>query len=166
MKHPFITLALIAIAIALAACGTPQKAVQRETQSRSVEVRYEKVFVRDTAYIEIPAQTAERTAADSASHLENDYAISDARINDDGTLFHDLKTKPQKKPVPTEKQIERKDSLVYVNKEVEVPVTVEKELTPWQRFRLRWFVPLAAAALALAALAFRKPIRGMMRRLV
>lgn len=119
-----------------------------KTDSVRVETRYVKYTEKDTVYLEIPAQTAERTTEDSTSHLENDYAVSDARINADGTLYHDLRTKPQKKPVPTEKQVERKDSIVYRNKEVEVPVYIEKDLGWWEKVCIRWF-PYSIVAVAL-----------------
>lgn len=108
----------------------------------------------------------DRTTRDSSSHLENDYAVSDARVNADGTLYHDLRTKPQRKPVPVKTPEVRRDSIVYVDKQVEVPVTVEKDLTAWQQFRLRWFGVMAALAVALAAWTFRKPLLNLIRRFI
>ena len=90
---------------------------------------------------QIPAQTSERETADSTSHLENDYATSDALINPDGTLYHDLKTKPQKKPVKFEKPVERKDSTIYKTKtvtETEI-VKVPRDLTWWQKTQIYGF---------------------------
>lgn len=75
---------------------------------RTVEVRSDSVrtitrteikMIRDTTYLDIPLQESETTTKDSLSHLENEYAISDAAILPDGSLFHKLGTKPQKKPV-------------------------------------------------------------------
>lgn len=166
MKHLFIILTLTAFSFALTACSTAQKVIQQETQNKSVETRYEKIYINDTVYIEIPAQTAERTTSDSISHLENDYATSDARINADGTLYHDLKTKPQEKPVPIKIPKERKDSIVYIDKQVKVPVMVEKDLTAWQEFRLKWFNALVAVLLALLILTFRTPLKNLIRRFI
>lgn len=106
------------------------------SDSVRVETRYVRWTERDTVYIEIPAQTAERTTRDSVSHLENDYAVSDARINADGTLYHDLKTKAQTRPVETARQVERRDSIVYRDREVEVPVYIERELSEWQKIKM------------------------------
>lgn len=166
MKNLILTLAVFCL---LCACGTQRKlptTTIQETTNSNVEVKYEKVFVHDTTYIEIPAQTAERTTPDSTSHLENDFAVSDARINADGTLFHDLKTKPQKKPVPVEKEIERRDSVAYADRYVEVPVPVERSLNRWERTCINWF-PYSVAALLLALVyIFRKPIRSLIRRFI
>lgn len=126
--------------------------------STRVEVRTETVYVPDTILVEIPAQKAERTTADSTSHLENDYAVSDAAIMPDGSLFHALETKPQQKPVEYQKPIERKDSIVYREKEVPVPYPVteyvEKKLSWWQQTEIYGFYAL----LLLLLVMLRKPI--------
>lgn len=73
------------------------------------------------------------------SHLETSYAVSDARITPDGSLFHSLANKPQKRPVPTEKEIIYRDSIVSrdrVNREV---VEVERKLTWWQQTQMKGF---------------------------
>ena len=117
----------------------------------------------DTVFVEIPAQTAERTTVDSVSHLENEYAMSDAKINNDGTLYHDLRTKPQQKPVPIEKPVEHKDSIIYRDKVIEKVVPVEKELTKWQKTQMRgfWIV-----SVILFVVVFRKPLLNLIRRFI
>ena len=138
----------------------------KEKDSVRVEVRTSTIYVTDTLLIEIPPQTAERTTADSASHLENDYAISDARINADGTLFHTLATKPQKKPVEVKKKEQRTDSIAYIERRVEVPVPVERSQTPWERTCINWF-PYSLVALVLSSgVVLRKPIRSLIRRFI
>lgn len=161
-------LAILAVmaAVLMPSCRASKSVTTHETRHRDIEVRYEKSYVTDTVFVEIPAQTSERTTRDSSSHLENDYAVSDARINGDGTLYHDLRTKPQRKPVPVRVPVVRKDSIVYVDKQVEVPVMVEKDLTAWQQFRLKWFGALAALAAALAVWTFRKPLLNLIRRFI
>ncbi|WP_455670213.1 hypothetical protein [Phocaeicola faecalis] len=162
-------LLFIALSCLLYACGTQRKiptTVVTEKENKNVEIRYEKIFVHDTAFIEIPAQTAERTTKDSNSFLENDFAESTARVNSDGTLYHDLNTKPQKKPVPTEHEYERRDSIVYVDKEVQVPVPVERELSWWEANCIKWF-PYSIIVILLEALViFKKPMRSLIRRFI
>lgn len=102
---------LLLIALLLTACGTPKKLTTTQQDSTRIEIRETVIYVPDTVFVEIPAQTAERTTQDSTSHLENDYALSDARINPDGSLYHDLKTKPQEKPVPIENLLKGKTAL-------------------------------------------------------
>ena len=148
--------AFLLVCMCLSSCKT-QKFVGGKDSTR-VEVRTETIYVPDTVFVEIPAQKAERTTADSTSHLENDYAQSDAAILPDGSLFHSLETKPQNKPVEFQKPIERKDSIVYREKEVPVPYPVteyvEKKLSWWQQTEIYGFYAL----LLLLLVMLRKPI--------
>ena len=142
---------LVSTLFIVSGCCTQRRAVEQNTtvikqkDSANTEIKVEKeiVYQTDTLYINIPPQTSERTTQDSTSHLENDYATSDARINQDGTLYHDLKTKPQKKPVEFQKPVERRDSIVYrervrtetVTETVEVP----RQLTWFQKTSIYGF---------------------------
>lgn len=157
----------ISILIAFGGCSSSKKAISIEKRdSVRTEIRYEKVFIKDTAYIEIPAQISERIIKDSVSFLENDYALSNARLNSDGTLFHDLRTKPQNKPVVVDTKIERRDSIIYKDREIEVPIPVERELGWWEKTSIRFF-PLSLSALFLICLyLFRKPILTLIRRFI
>ena len=86
-------------------------------------------MIRDTTYLDIPLQESETTTKDSISHLENEYAISDAAILPDGSLFHKLSTKPQEKPVifynPVKTESTRTEN---IKKESKIEYK-EKELT-------------------------------------
>lgn len=157
----------ISMLIAFGGCSSSKKAISIEKRdSVRTEIRYEKVFIKDTAYIEIPAQISERIIKDSVSFLENDYALSNARINSDGTLFHDLRTKPQNKPVIVDTKIERRDSIIYKDREIEVPIPVERELGWWEKTSIRFF-PYSLFALSLICLyLFRKPILTLIRRFI
>ena len=157
---------LSAFVLTMAACKTPRSIVVNQIDSTRTEIRYEKVYVRDTAYIEIPSQTSERVAKDSVSNLENDFATSQARINADGTLYHDLKTKPREIPVVTNNVIERRDSIIFKEKRVEVPVPVERKLGWWEHTAIRFF-PWSLVLLSCVLLyMFRKPIINLARRLI
>lgn len=150
-------------------CGTSRKlptAMVQQKDSTHTEVREKTVYLHDTVYFEIPAQTAERTTNDTTSFLENDYAESNARINPDGSLFHDLKTKPQDKPVPTGKEIVYRDSTVYKNNYVEVPVPVEKKLSWWEQTCIKWFPYSIGALLLSLVVIFRKPMLALIRRFI
>ena len=142
------TLLLILIALALSACSnTKNLPVKIETRDSIItKVVKETKYVKDTVYLEIPAQTAERTTQDSTSHLENDYATSDARINEDGTLYHDLKTKPQNTPVEVDIPVQTTDSttaeIKYIDREVKIEVPLE--LTWWQKTKMYGFWALLA----------------------
>lgn len=159
MKIPLLFIILL-----LTACGTPRKLTTTQQDSTRIEIRETVIYVPDTVFVEIPAQTAERTTQDSTSHLENDYALSDARINPDGSLYHDLKTKPQEKPVPIEKPVERKDSIIYRTQYIdrEVTVEVERELSWWEKTQIYGFWGLVVILL----IVYRKKIFALARRFI
>lgn len=93
----------------------------------------------DTLWLTPPAQTAERSTYDSISHLETDFAESNARINPDGSLLHTLANKTLPQPVAS--AVPR--DTIFVEKEsskpypVEKVVKVEKPLSWWQN-ALMW----------------------------
>lgn len=113
-----------------------------------IVVRNEIIYVKDTAYIEIPAQKAERITKDTISNLENDYAVSCAWVTSDGMLHHTLETKPQTKPYVFDKPIIRNDSTYKESSHSDntqtVTVEVERKLTWWQRTQIYGFWVLMA----------------------
>lgn len=170
MKKSLVTIITLSALVLLMGCCPCRKLTYSGSGTRLdstiIEYRERIVIVPDTVYLDIPRQTAERTITDSVSHLENDYALSDARINADGTLFHDLKTKPQKMPVVVETKIERRDSIIYKNREIEIPIPIERELGWWEKTSIRFF-PYSLFALFLICLyLFRKPILTLIRRFI
>lgn len=132
-------LTVILIVFTIVGCKSQKHAVVETKDSVRVETKIERFFIHDTVTIEIPAQRAERTTFDSVSHLENDYAISDVRINSDGSLSHTLNTKPQKMDIDIDTPVEVRDSIIYRSIEKKVPEYIEKELTWWQKVCIRWF---------------------------
>ena len=84
-------------------------------------------------------QKESTTVRDSMSHLENDYAISDARINPDGSLSHSLETKHRTDTLSREVGVQVRDSIVYREKVVPKIVPVEKGLSDWQKIQIRGF---------------------------
>lgn len=162
----FVIGVIVCALLSSCSCHKNMISEHKERDSVRVEVRTETVYVTDTTYIEIPAQTAERTTADSVSHLENDYATSDARINVDGTLTHTLATKPQSKPVEFQKPVEHRDSIVYRDKVVtktDVQIKeVERNLSWWEQTRIYGCYVLAI----LLVILYRKPIWKFVKKLV
>lgn len=153
----FVALLICAL---LGSCCPCKNLVAGETtvmqDSTNTEVKTETIYVTDTLIVEIPEQKAERTTNDSTSHLENDYAISDASINPDGSLHHTLETKPQKKPVEFQKPIEKKDSIVYRYKYRDKEVIKEKPLSRWEQMKVDYGgYALAIVSLIIGYGAFR-----------
>lgn len=175
-----LSAALVSMLFIVSGCCTQRRVVEQNTtviqqkDSANTEVRVEKVieYLTDTVYIKIPAQMAERTTQDSTSHLENDYATSDARINQDGTLYHDLKTKPQEIASEFQKPVERNDSVRTEYKTKTKYITlidkkeVERELTWWQHTCIKWFPWCLILLIIAIGYIFRKPILKITKRLL
>ena len=106
------------------------------TDSTKVEVRTETVIEKDTVFVELPRVVERVAVQDTTSHLENEFALSDARISG-GVLKHSLETKPVKMPAVVDKQIVYRDSVVFRDRVQTVTVEVEKKLTGWQQAKLR-----------------------------
>lgn len=143
MRKLVVSIIMLSALLLLVGCCPCRHLSSSDTKtgldSTNTEYRERVIFVPDTVFVEIPKQTAERTTADSTSHLENDYALSDARINTDGSLFHTLATKPQAKPVPTEQQIVYRDSVVYKNRIVtQTKTEVREKAVPWYMKLIFW----------------------------
>lgn len=161
MKLRQVILCGIVTVLAVACC--PCRHLMTSTQdSVRVETVVRTEYIPDTVFVEVPLEIERQTVRGTMSHLETSYAVSDARITPDGALFHSLANKPQKRPVPTEKEIIYRDSIVYrdrVNREV---VEVERKLTWWQQTQMKGFW----IALVVLVLVCRKNIVASVHRFI
>lgn len=136
------------------------------TTSTRDSVRVETIihteYISDTVFIEVPVERVRQIVRDTTSHLETSFAVSDARINPFGALFHSLENKPQNRPVPTEKEVIYRDSIIYRDRTNSEIIEVERKLTWWQQTKMRGFWILLAVVLLL----FRKNITTLARRLI
>ena len=130
MKY-YLPLLFLALA---SACSTVRPLPT--TDSTKVEVRTETVIEKDTVFVELPRVVERVAVQDTTSHLENEFALSDAHISG-GVLKHSLETKPVKMPAVVDKQIVYRDSIVFRDRVQTVTVEVEKKLTGWQQAKLR-----------------------------
>lgn len=123
----------------LVGCCAQQLATTDTQDNVRVEtvVRYERVL--DTVYIEVPVEIVRETVRDTTSHLETSFAMSDARINPDGSLFHSLENKAQSRPAEIEKEIVYRDSVVYCDRTETKVVEVPRDLTWWQQTKMKGF---------------------------
>ena len=158
MRYYYITILPLALCVS---CGPARHA--SVSDSTRVEVREATRYVKDTMYLELPVITERIVTRDTTSHLENDYAVSEASISG-GYLSHSLATKPARTAVETETREVVRDSIVFrdrlVEVPVEVPVEVERPLSRWQRTLLAlgrtMLAMLCAAALWLGLRIARK----------
>ncbi len=140
----------LAVAVCLLTSCSPKFVDRVETR-----VEYRDRVVKDTVVFEIGKEVEKVIAIDTASHLENTYAKSDAVVSQ-GLLMHSLESKPQVIKVPYEVRIT--DTVYTEATTVTKTIEVEKELTWWQRFRLDAFWLLFAAVILLLLWTFRKMI--------
>ena len=130
----------IATVMLFSSCRTGRQIVVVEGKdSIRIDERVREIKVTDTLFVEVPMQKESTTVRDSMSHLENDYAISDARINPDGSLSHSLETKHRTDTLSREVGVQVRDSIVYREKVVPKIVPVEKGLSDWQKIQIRGF---------------------------
>lgn len=134
------TVSLMTFAVALllfSSCRTGRQVVVVEARdSVRVEERVREIKVTDTLFVAVPMQKESTTVRDSTSHLENDYAISDARINPDGSLSHSLETKHRTDTLTQELSVQVRDTTIYREKVIPQVVTVEKELNRFTQMRI------------------------------
>lgn len=155
---------LVASAVAgalLPGCCPCRHLAASSRDSVRVEVRERIVYLRDTVTVEVPVESVRQTVRDTMSHLETSYAVSDARINSDGSLTHTLDNKAGERPVEVEAKIIYRDSVVYRDRTNREIVEVERALTDWQRFRLQGFWVL----LCLLILAWKTPVAAFVKKI-
>lgn len=145
----------------MTACSPCRRLATSTRDSVRVETIIHTEYVPDTVFIEVPAERERQTVRDTTSRLETSFAVSEARINPDGALFHSLENKPQKRPVPIEKEVVYHDSMVYRDRMDTETVEVERELTWWQQTRMRGFWVL----LAVVGFLFRREVIAFASRL-
>ena len=98
----------------------------------SVRVEIRERPVHDTAYVDVPLIKEVNVTRDTSSHLENEYAMSDASISN-GTLRHSLETRPHKIAAPV--TIIVHDTLT-VEKKAETIIKEVNVLSKWQGFQI------------------------------
>ena len=142
----------------LFSCSMPR--VIEQTQRDSLYVEYRERIVHDTVMYEPPQESTYIQTKDTTSHLETSLAESDASIVD-GVLYHSLRNKPQKIPVPVVVTVH--DTTIVqgsVRTEiVEVPAKLTRAQERWIRIG-KWATGilslLAAAAVAGIVIKFAK----------
>lgn len=174
MKHVITLITGATLTLLLFGCATTRKAapvLEQVTEVHdSVRVEYVErvVLVPDTLFVDIPSQTAERETRDSVSTLENDFAVSVARLTADGRLFHSLNTKPQQLAAPFDKPVvERETKASHTAAKAEAAkrtetVYVAREYTWWDKTRFYGFY----GAIIFFLITYSKQIFGAVVRVI
>lgn len=128
-------------------CANKQLASNTHDDVRT-EIR-ERIVYRDTViYVEVPHESQSQTVRDTTSHLETSVAVSDARINSDGSLSHSLENKPIFFGIDFKMPELRRDSIVYRNFYRTDTVEVPRPLSWWQQTQIKGFRAMCVIALA------------------
>lgn len=123
----------------------------------SVRVEYRDRIIHDTATFYVEKEVEKIATKDTASHLENRWAVSDASVSE-GLLYHSLESIPQVVEVPYEVEV-HDTIIVQKSTQAEIKeVKVEKPLSWWQRLKIGAFPWLVGLCLALLLWTFRKLI--------
>lgn len=170
-----IYIVTISAMVMLSACHTSKRIIHSTpvvNNKDSVRSEYIETVRIDTVIVEseIPSESVKHILQDSTSHLETNFAESDAWINPDGSLGHCLNNKKQsisgKVLVPI-KSTERNNSSASV-REIPVPyevrVEVERNFTKWELFRLGAFWYLVSIVFVALGLIFRKPLISTIKK--
>ncbi len=157
----------ILVAILLTSCASKRPAVPQVVPIKTMATMRIVHDVRlDTTHISLPRQTAQATTLDSCSHLETDVAVSEARINADGSLRHTLENKQTPLPVV----VPVTHDTITLTEEIPVlvpdPYEVEMPLSRWQEFRLKAFWYLVLGLLVMVIFVCRKPLVSLIRKLI
>lgn len=148
---------IIIMLILLSSSCCPCRHIQTATSTSDsvrVEVRDSIVEKIDTAYVKIPVEVVRNVTRDTFSRVETSYAVSTARVDTNGFLWHDIATKDIPVQVLTVTRTEWRDSIIYRDKvkEVREVVQVKAEPTKWQKFQQRGFWVLLAFGATAAAI--------------
>lgn len=148
-----IAVAIIFIWILILCVSCCPKVIERV----ETKVEYRDRIVHDTTTFEVPVEVEKIVTRDTASHLENSWAKSDAMVSQ-GFLSHSLESIPQIIKVPYEVTVT--DTLWKESEVIErvKEVKVEQPLSWWKSFKIGAFPWLFCACAALILWAFRKPL--------
>ena len=139
---PRINIVCLLATLLLAGCAARRIAPQIiQHDSVNVAVRESVEYIYDTVEVSVPLISESVTTRDTTSHLENDYALSDA-IWSGGVLFHSLSTKPQLRPVQIKVPHLHRDSVIKEYIRHTEMVEVERDLSFFQQLQMRgfWFL--------------------------
>lgn len=127
MRKHTASLILCAALAAFSGCCPCRHLKTTTTTSDSVRVDVrESVIERiDTSYISLPAEAVNNVTRDTFSRVETSYAISTARMDTSGFLWHDITTKDTPVQVLTKTITEHRDSIIYRDKVKEVRDVVQ-----------------------------------------
>lgn len=161
-------ISILALAVLLTSCRTIREPQVEYRTEVSYQTEYVERLVKDTVMVEIPAQTALVVTPADSSHLETDYAVSDAWTDSIGLLHHSLSNKAHERAVEIERP-ERTTTTSEVKSEAKTRTITkykDREPTWWERFRMSAFWWLVLALSVSVGWICRKPIIGALKTII
>lgn len=126
----------------------PQRLLNTSSRdSISIVVQERVIRLTDTVFLEIPKEVERIITRDTISHLEVQYARSEAMIDSGGYLHHYLEQKAVKQPKIVEIEYVTRDSLVFRDREIEKVVEVKRQPTKFEQFQKGGFWVLLAVVI-------------------
>lgn len=152
-------IAVMVILSMLMLAGCSPRVVERIVTRDTTIIEIHERIVHDTATFHLPPIVETVTTPDTTSHLENDYAESDATWSN-GMLTHSLRTKPQDIDVPVAIPVaDTTTTHSSYNEHTEFAIEeIEKPISAWKQTKIRAFWPLVIALVVALLWIFRKPI--------
>ena len=135
------------------------KDTHTEISSNDTTVNVREIHIIDTIYVPVPGQSASSvgetdTNGLSSSHLETDFAVSDAFVDSTGKLHHTLENKPQNIPAVVDMTVYATDTTIKQTQTTTddntVYIGVEKPLGWWKKTFMWTGVIALLSLLALA----------------
>ena len=123
---------LIFLSMFFIACCPARLAVTQQSDSVTTKVIERVEVVTDTIEVAIPYISESIATRDTTSHLENEYALSDAMVSG-GILYHSLQTRPQIRKVEFKRPVLHRDSLISLHR-----IPVRRSLRPGSALQLHF----------------------------
>lgn len=174
MKH----LLFILILLLFASCHSSRQLFEREPvvlnnqDSIKETTEVKTIYVPVTVEVPIPQQSESIVTAADTSRVETDVAVSEAWINEDGTLYHSISNKPVTCTADTYVPQTTTDHNIETIKTKEIPVPqpyaveVERKLTLIEQIKLSsWWLLLIISLLSIGYI-LRNPLYKLVRKII
>ena len=89
----YFSLATCSLMLLMASCRTSSVSVMQTSDVKKAVISYQEYTTIDTMTLPIPRESISVCSIDSISRLETSVAVSVARLEQDGTIHHELQNK-------------------------------------------------------------------------
>lgn len=174
MRH----LLFIILLLLFASCHSSKQLFEREPvvlnnqDSIKETTEVKTIYVPVTVEVPIPQQSESIVTAADTSRVETDVAVSEAWINEDGTLYHSIENKPVTCTAETYVPQTTTDHNIETIKTKEIPVPqpyaveVERKQTLMEQIKLSsWWLLLIISLFSIGYI-LRNPLIKLVRKII